>query len=91
MWEMMNLLEQSLRVPLLIRPAPGDSRFVGRGAVYSHPVELLDLFRKMVMLSRFICSLPVSLTLKATQLQRLWRVSLACRLHPPRGSSRAPT
>ena len=54
MWEMMNLLEQSLRVPLLIRPAPGDSRFAARGAVYSHPVELLDLFRKIVMLSRFV-------------------------------------
>jgi arylsulfatase A-like enzyme len=26
MWSMMNLLETSLRVPLLIRPAPNDAR-----------------------------------------------------------------
>ena len=44
MWEMMNLLEQSLRVPLLIRPAPNDRRLRNTVGVYSHVVELLDLF-----------------------------------------------
>lgn len=47
MWSMMNLLETSLRVPLLIKPAPLDARFAppraGLPAVYPHPVELLDL------------------------------------------------
>ena len=48
MWSMMNLLETSLRVPLLVKPAPLDARFAapraGLPAIYDHPVELLDLF-----------------------------------------------
>jgi arylsulfatase A-like enzyme len=51
MWEMMNLLEQSLRVPLLIRPAPSDGRFADTVAVYKHPVELLDLFPTLATLA----------------------------------------
>ena len=47
MWSMMNLLETSLRVPLLIKPAPLDARFAlphaGLPPIYPHPVELLDL------------------------------------------------
>ena len=51
MWEMMNLLEQSLRVPLLIRPAPNDQRLRRTVAVYPHPVELLDLFPTLATLA----------------------------------------
>ena len=44
MWSMMNLLETSLRVPLMIRPAPSDSTLgAGRSVpVYRQPVELLE-------------------------------------------------
>eukprot|EP01050_Picozoa_sp_SAG11_P009081 SAG11_NODE_833_length_6943_cov_4.544126_4_plen_111_part_00 len=36
MWEMMNLYEQSLRVPLLVRPAPNDRRLREKVNVYPH-------------------------------------------------------
>ena len=51
---MMNLLETSLRVPLVIRPAPNDPRFGGGRAnikVYPHTIELLDLFPTIVSLA----------------------------------------
>ena len=51
MWEMMNLYEQSLRVPLLVRPAPHDRRFADIVSVYDHPVELLDLLPTMATLA----------------------------------------
>lgn len=49
MWSMMNLLETSLRIPLIIRPAATDTRFHAGGTVpqakiYPHQVELVDLF-----------------------------------------------
>ena len=67
----MNLLETSLRVPLIIRPAlglkanaaaaqrHGGRRFSGGSgqmhggnvAVYSHPVESLDIFPTVVALA----------------------------------------
>eukprot|EP00039_Didymoeca_costata_P024132 m.9381 g.9381 ORF g.9381 m.9381 type:complete len:530 (-) comp4056_c0_seq2:699-2288(-) len=49
MWSMMNLLETSLRVPLLIRPAPSANMRVV--PVYHHPVELLDLYPTMAGLA----------------------------------------
>jgi arylsulfatase A-like enzyme len=50
MWSMMNLLETSLRVPLLVRPAPRDARFATM-AVYDQPVELVDLFPTVAALA----------------------------------------
>lgn len=49
MWSMMNLLETSLQVPLLIRPAP--IAHVVTNHVYSHPVELVDVFPTLVSLA----------------------------------------
>jgi iduronate 2-sulfatase len=53
MWSMMNLLETSLRVPLMIRPAPSDPVLGAGRAVplYHHPVELLDLFPTLTALA----------------------------------------
>ena len=61
MWSMMNLLETSLRVPLVIRPAPHDRRLAaaaaagagaGAGArVAWDPVELVDLFPSLAALA----------------------------------------
>jgi iduronate 2-sulfatase len=54
MWSMMNLLETSTRVPLLIRPAPKDARFRsehGIRRVHGEVVELVDLFPTMSSLA----------------------------------------
>ena len=58
MWSMMNLLETSLRVPLIIKPATttASPRRSGPGhgnnvRLYSHPVELLDLFPTLAALA----------------------------------------
>ena len=69
MWEMMNLLEQSLRVPLLIRPAPSDSRFTTTVPIYNHPVELLDLFPTLATLAG-LPPPPVAWQLPGTDLTR---------------------
>lgn len=49
MWSMMNLLETSLRVPLLIRPAGG--RRADSPPRYRHPVELVDLYPTLAALT----------------------------------------
>lgn len=53
MWSMMSLLETSLRVPLMIRPAPAHTALGGGRAVpvYHHPVELIDLFPTLTSLA----------------------------------------
>ena len=51
MWSMMNLLETSLRIPLIVRPAANRQtagRVVG---IYPHPVEALDLYPTVVSLA----------------------------------------
>lgn len=71
MWSMMNLLETSLRVPLLIKPAPLDARFAparaGLPAVYPHPVELLDLLPTLAGLASLPAP-PAEWKLKGTDL-----------------------
>jgi hypothetical protein len=53
MWSMMNLLEPSLRVPLIIKPsAAASSSSISNVQIYSHPVELVDLFPTLVALAR---------------------------------------
>lgn len=78
---MMNLLETSLRVPLLIRPAPNDPRFSGgqvSGKVYPHTVELLDLFPTIVSLANLapppkIWGLPGQFSIRNDELhQKRW-------------------
>jgi hypothetical protein len=56
MWSMMNLMETSLRIPLIIRPAASDRRFHRGGgppaaSVYPHMVELVDLFPTVAALA----------------------------------------
>ena len=48
----MNLLETSLRVPLIIRTAPQDH--ISARAIYDHPVELVDLFPTIAALARLL-------------------------------------
>ena len=94
MWSMMNLLETSLRVPLLIRPArsaatsrgassgsapehagrvgsAGAAAFralhSGNVAVYSHPVESLDIFPTVVALAGLPAP-PAAMQLAGTSL-----------------------
>ena len=69
MWSMMNLLEPSLQVPLIIKLAESSRiRYTG---TYDHPVELIDLFPTIVTLS----GLP-----KSKYLQRLPGISLVKKL-----------
>ena len=41
MWSMMNLLETSLRVPLIIKPPQSQQQRRSNIKVYTHPMELL--------------------------------------------------
>lgn len=72
MWSMMNLLETSLRVPLLIRPALNDVRYSAAGGprkIYKHPVELLDLFPTIVALAA-LPPPPAAWALQGTDLSK---------------------
>ena len=62
MWSMMNLLETSLRVPLIIKPAVARAGVAKESndnvRVYSHPVELLDLFPTLITLANATPAAP---------------------------------
>jgi len=54
MWSMMNLMDTSLRVPLIIRPAHRSlTSKIGSSNVYPHPVELVDLYPTLIRLAGF--------------------------------------
>eukprot|EP00729_Bicosta_minor_P018329 gene18329-30585_t len=65
MWSMMNLLETSLRVPLIIRPVGYAKR--NTVAVYRHSVELLDVFPTVVDLAGLPAP-PATMGLEGTNL-----------------------
>lgn len=62
MWSMMNLLETSLRVPLIIKPAVADATVAKESSdnvhVHSHPVELVDLFPTLITLANATPAAP---------------------------------
>ena len=51
MWSMMNLLETSLRIPLIVRPAATRQTADRVIRIYPHPVEALDLYPTVVSLA----------------------------------------
>ena len=71
MWSMMNLLETSLRVPLMIRPAKSiKARAKSQPPtrrLYTHPVELLDLYPTLVGLAG-LPTVPAGWNLPGTDL-----------------------
>ena len=57
MWSMMNLMDTSLRVPLIVRPAGQWANHTSHPSaplsVYPHPVELVDMYPTTIRLAGF--------------------------------------
>ena len=89
MWSMMNLLETSLRVPLIIKP-PSQSQQQQQQRrsnvkVYTHPMELLDLYPTLTTLAG-IAPPPADQQLQGKDLTRAMQDGA-----PPPGVAAAPT
>ena len=88
MWSMMNLLETSLRVPLIIKP-PSQSQQQQRRSnvkVYTHPMELLDLYPTLTTLAG-IAPPPADQQLQGKDLTRAMQDGAP----PPPGVAAAAT